>query len=764
LKIITFAIENSKVRRIRLFSLLSVLLYCSLTFAQHERDSLFRVLAASKVDTNRVNTLNELSRIYTYDNPDSSIYFATQAKETAEKIRFPKGLGNAYHRIGLTQYMQGDYDNALENWSQAFFHRKENNDFKGASSSLSNIALIYAARKQFDLAIDKYYEALEMDKQIQNVEGISRILGNIGNAFEEMGFYEKALKAQFEALSIRQKQTDKSDLAYSYMSIGNLFLNLKEWNKALEYHQLSLDHSKGHSDKRLYPIALGNIGVAYFELGETDKAISHYSESYEANIAIKRNDGAATMLTNIGVALATKGDFVAAMEYHERALKIHRELEIKRGIANTLNNIGSIHLEQKRLPLAENYFREALNIAVEIGALALQEKLFFKLYQTYLAKKDYRMALEAFTMHSQLKDSLNLDSNAKNIEQMEMRNSFEMRIAQDSLNRAHQDEVQRIALEKQDAQIEKQRSQMMLLIAVLIFAVILIYIVFSRFKSTKRQHEIIQKQKELVDTKNEEIAESIRYAQRIQKALLPDLNGIKEWVSDYFVLYKPKDIVAGDFYWMYTTEEQCFLAAADCTGHGVPGAMVSVVCNNALNRSIHEFGLNRVDEILNSTREIVVKEFEKSGYEVNDGMDISLVSFRLKNKPEDGEKIFDIEWSGANNPLWIIRKESNELEEIKGDKQPIGKFHRPFDFTRHSFQLKQGDQLYLLTDGFQDQFGGETTDGQGKKFKPKRLKQTLCELSHLSMSDKRDQLENILEEWIGNLEQVDDVCVIGVRF
>lgn len=284
-------------------------------------------------------------------------------------------------------------------------------------------------------------------------------------------------------------------------------------------------------------------------------------------------------------------------------------------------------------------------------------------------------------------------------------------------------------------------------------------------KEQKREVEI---QKELAEAKHIEIQASITYAKRIQSAILPSSKVVKKYLKESFILYKPKDIVAGDFYWMesVTSDESevmsdenkstssntqhsplVLFAAADCTGHGVPGAMVSVVCNNALNRSVREHGLTDPGEILNKTRAIVVEEFEKSDEDVKDGMDIALCSIQGNN----------LKYAGANNPLWIIR--NGEILITKANKQPIGSFRSSDPFETHSFKLQKEDTIYIFSDGYADQFGGE----KGKKFKAKAFRELLLSIQDKSMEEQKDIIDKVFEDWRGNLEQIDDVCVIGVR-
>jgi len=244
-----------------------------------------------------------------------------------------------------------------------------------------------------------------------------------------------------------------------------------------------------------------------------------------------------------------------------------------------------------------------------------------------------------------------------------------------------------------------------------------------------------------------DVTDSISYAKNIQTAILPSRKIIKKLLRESFIYYKPKDIVAGDFYWLQERNNKVLFAAADCTGHGVPGAMISVVCNNALNRSVREYDLTDPGKILDKTRDIIKEEFEKSGKEVNDGMDIALCSL-------EG---IQLKYAGALIPVWIIR--DGKIIEIKGDRQPIGKYVHQKPYTTHTLNLQKGDTIYIFSDGFVDQFGGE----KGKKFKTQPFRDLLLKIQDKIMYDQKTIIYKTFEDWKGNLEQIDDVCMIGVR-
>jgi serine phosphatase RsbU (regulator of sigma subunit)/antitoxin component YwqK of YwqJK toxin-antitoxin module len=271
------------------------------------------------------------------------------------------------------------------------------------------------------------------------------------------------------------------------------------------------------------------------------------------------------------------------------------------------------------------------------------------------------------------------------------------------------------------------------------------------YLNSKKANRILSEKNQVISQKNSEILDSITYARRIQTAILPPDRQIKSFLKNSFILYLPKDIVAGDFYWMESIDESVYFAACDCTGHGVPGAMVSVVCNNALNRALHEFGERMPGNIFDKTRQLVMENFAKSDEEVNDGMDASLCVLDINTRK--------LRWSGANNPIWIYRASEKRMQEIKPDKQAIGRGYEFAPFTTHELELEKGDIIYIFTDGYADQFGGV----KGKKLTKAKFREYMLHIAELPMETQREKLLAQHDEWRGKLEQVDDICVIGVR-
>lgn len=278
---------------------------------------------------------------------------------------------------------------------------------------------------------------------------------------------------------------------------------------------------------------------------------------------------------------------------------------------------------------------------------------------------------------------------------------------------------------------------------------LVIYVTWTFIKTRKYAETQIREQKNQIEHKNKEVTDSINYAQRIQKAILPSSNLIESYLPKSFIVYIPKDIVSGDFYWADKKEGKVFFAVADCTGHGVPGAMMSVIGQSALNRVVNEFGITKPAQMLDKLSLLVEEAFSKSGSDVRDGMDIALCSLDTKTNK--------LEFAGANNPVYILS--GNELREIKATKQPIGRFESRVAFVNNEINLNTGDMVYLFSDGIADQFGGP----DGKKFKYKRVKELLLHNQTKSHIEQKELIANEFNNWKGQNEQVDDVCIMGVK-
>ena len=305
-----------------------------------------------------------------------------------------------------------------------------------------------------------------------------------------------------------------------------------------------------------------------------------------------------------------------------------------------------------------------------------------------------------------------------------------------------------------DKSLKEQRLVRTGLIIGLVAFLLLSSLLFNRYRYKQRANLLLEKQKEIIEQKSIQITDSIDYAKTIQEAILPDDEKLNALFSEHFILYKPKAIVSGDFYWVAKKGNKIICAVADCTGHGVPGAFMSLLGHNMLENVIqHDNALNP-GEILTALNEEIVTRFSKSKERetVMHGMDIALISIDYKTRI--------LEYAGAKNALYIVR--NSELIEIKADKNStgfVGKDHSKVNFLNNSVSLQKGDMLYMFSDGFPDQKGGVAK----KKFFYQPFKDLLISIHELPPAEQKQRLDAVMVDWIGEGEQIDDILVMGIR-
>ena len=642
------------------------------------------------------------------------------------------------------------------------------------------------------------------------LKSLASSINNMGVNCEQQGNLVDAILYFHKSLKIQESLNDLEGSATTLNNIGAIYNTLGNVEKTLDYFQKSLKIREQVGDKKGIAQSLNNIGSIYYSQKELSKALNNFEKSAELYKEVNDKEGLAYTFSNIGNIYDLLNSF-KGLSYHKRSLKLREEIGDKKGRAFGLVNVAESQLINKNSKEALENAALALAISKEMGYPDNIQKSAYILSKIYKSLSDYPKALDYFELSVVMKDSIKNEESSRASYKLQTKYEFEK---QQAVKDAEHNKQMEVIAERE----AKQKIITYSIAAGLILLSVFFIFIYNRLQITKKQKSIIEEQKKLVDEKQKEILDSISYAKRIQAAILPSDRIIKQFLPESFVFYKPKDIVAGDFYWLESVKsdesrvmsnenpslithhsQPILFAAADCTGHGVPGAMVSVVCNNALNRSVREFELTNPGEILNKTREIVIQEFEKSEEEVKDGMDIALCSLQFDTdsymgdlKLKNSETIALLQYAGANNPLWIIRppviasatacpdfsgKQSLQKEQIASlplgvrndgnfdlietaaNKQPIGKYSNLTPFTTHTIELQKGDTIYIFTDGYADQFGGE----KGKKFKKSKLKELLLNIQNHSMNKQLEIIGQTFENWKGNSYQIDDVCIIGVR-
>jgi len=607
---------------------------------------------------------------------------------------------------------------------------------------------------------DSTYSIAEVQRALaqetKNKKWEAKAYNAMGAALQIRSAYPKAVEHYQKGMKIFEQLGDKSNMAGALGNIGSIYIELQKFDVALEYQLkcLKLVQEMGNLDG--VASSLNNTCVIYTNMKEFDKALLYGEQAVQMYQHLGDSHGLASGYLNLGNIYTDMGKNAEAIEKLNQALKIAITNSITTLITKCKLDLASVYTKEKDwlkvIVLATQAEREAKEQEDLDSHLAAAKYL----ANAYNKKENHKEAYKYGSLTMELTDSLNKMKNVSEIARMEAQFFYEKKAEADSLKNAEEQKMKDTLIYAKEAQIEKDRIQKIALYGGILLMLVSGGVMYNRFRFIRKQKNIIEaknketeEQKIIIEEKQKEILASISYAKRLQEAILPPRHEIAQHLPDSFILYKPKDIVAGDFYWMESRNEKVMIAAADCTGHGVPGAMVSVVCSNALNRAVNEFNISEPGKVLDKTRELVVETFERSETDVKDGMDISLCLFDLKNRT--------LQWAGANNPLWIVRK--GEILQFKPDKQAIGKVDNPTSYITHDVTLVKDDCVYIFTDGYADQFGGPN----GKKFKYHQLVELMKSISSLSIKQQQLKLEEEFNNWKGALEQVDDICVIGIR-
>lgn len=710
---------------------LALFFFSNVVFAQYSTeqqkkiDSLYHEVKTSKYDTTVAASLVGISEIMYVYHVDTLLPLCNKAIEICNK-----------------------------NLKKSNLKKSEINSFKlTMAAAYNNISYVYGNYGDINKQLEVLLIGLKIRENIDDDKGLAATLNNIGYSYKVLGDIKKAIECYDKSLKIKERIGDKKGASSTYLNMGSIYESQGEIDNALALYFKALAIQEELKDMRIKAIALNNIAYVYFQKKNYEKSFEYNFKSLQIRNEINDSKGIANSLHNIGLAYKETGKLDSALKYYMLSLHMKEEQRDSFSLPASYTNIGYLYFKKNNFQKAKTFGLKSLEIAKSTRVIHNIKEAAMLLQKIYKEEKNFKEAYKLLSLYYEIRDSIINQENKKAAIKQNLQYEYNKKLATDSIAFAKENEIKEIEIAKQKSELEAKRNQQFALFGGLFLVLLFSGFIYNRFKLSQKQKQIIEIQKNEVEEKSKEITDSITYAKRIQEAILPSRESLNETLKNGFILYKPKDIVAGDFYWMEKSmvknNEIILFAAADCTGHGVPGALVSVVCNNALNRSVREFGLTLPGEILDKTRDLVVQEFSKSGEEVKDGMDISLCSISFKEN--------SLRWAGANNPAWIIR--DGNIIEIKPNKQPIGKSENRQPFTTHQLQVQKGDTIYIFTDGFADQFGGE----KGKKFKSSQLKDFLISIQQKEMNEQKLALEECFHLWKGSLEQVDDVCVIGVR-
>ena len=683
-------------KKLALVIIIFIFFITNATSQEIKLDSVLNILE-EKHDTIKVQTLIDCYTEYEQGNILEGKKYLDKAILIAEKIDNDKWQGRVLLKYGNFYNITGDYEKAVE--------------------------YIIRSKDIFE-KLDKYQD-------------LGSAYNNLGATYEELGRYDEAMDCLIRALSMYELNTDSLNIAKTYLNLGLLYSSQEDYEKSLELYNKSLRIRERRGDKAGMALLYNNIAIVNYYLKDFDNVRSYFEKAYQMYVELGYVRQQLMALSNLAEILNIIGQKEKALEIYFKILELETELGQKGEFAQTHFLIGNLYQSRGDFANAKKHMYKSLEIAQEIGALIDIRDVYDHLTNIYKDEKNFEKALKYHELYLAFHDSIFNTEKSRQIKEIETQ--YETKKKEQLIRNLENEQI------IQNLQIKKQRIFLITFLAGFLSISIFLIILFKQIKKIRAANILLAYQKK-------QITDSIEYASRIQTAILPPGDYISKIVPDHFILYKPRDIVSGDFYWITHKDNKVVIAAVDCTGHGVPGAFMSMLGFAFLNEIVNKEIELKASSILNQLRDYVKASLHQTGKddEAKDGMDIALCVIDLDN--------LKMQYSGAYNPLYLIRNQ--KLISLKADRMPIGIYLvEKESFTNHEMEIQKGDIIYIFTDGYIDQFGGLNA----RKFKLAPFKDLLISIKEKPMKEQKQILEQKFSDWRGSHEQIDDVLVMGIK-
>jgi len=617
---------------------------------------------------------------------------------------------------------------------------------------------------------------------------------------------DKSLSFANEALRQSINISDSNLIAESYYEVGNAYYMLSKDDISMDYFLKALEISKRIGNLTILTKTQNSIGILYGFQGDTEKGLFYinsacktlksindtvryakslkllgwlYDRRKEYKIAIKNliecisitKDSDPMAYNLLGEAYNGINDYTNATLNAQKGLDLFIDKGDINGQGESHNLIGNINFKKENYNKALYHFNQQYKCAQILKATRDMIEAQLHISETYAALHQYNKAYEHHLLYSVLNDSITGHSNIK-----EVQLKYDKQL--DSLMQKNQITLNKETIARKDAENKSQRLILYTFVGGLLILLIFSFLLLRIYLQKKRANIVLSQQKEEITTQRDEIeaqrdtlnvqnnilseqkkeiTDSINYAKRIQQAVLPSIEFTNSIMGENLILFKPKDIVSGDFYFFDKRRNNLLIAVADCTGHGVPGGFMSMLGISYLQEVITKEDILTAGNVLNLLRDYIIHSLQQRGVsgEQKDGMDLVFCALNLDT--------LELQYAGANNPLYIFHNQTKELSEIAPDKMPVAIHENMKPYTNHKIQLQKGDTIYLMSDGYEDQFGGP----KGKKFLSKNIKQLITDNANKSLTEQKRILESTLDNWMNNggktYDQTDDITVVGMR-
>lgn len=722
-----------------------------------------------------------------------------QALDAAKKYSYPKGKAQTLLGFGQVQSAQSNYDKALRYYAKALKISQQINYQTGISNVYNNMGIIASNRGNYTKALEYYLKALKIKQQLDHKKEIATMYNNIGIVHFNQGNYSQALKQHLNSLKIKTQLNDKPSMSMSYNNISLVYLEQGDPKKALEYQFKSLGIKEELGSKLRMSTNYTNIGFIYSQQKKYELALEYYFKSLKINLKRADKRDISNDYDNIGEAYLAQKKYDGALSYLNKSLSISLKLGNKSLASTVFIALGKTYTALKDYPKAIAYLNKGIALATEIGKPTSAKDGYEILTQVYQIKGNYKAAFETHVLFKQMTDSLLNNENTKKITRLAANHEFQLE--KDSL------QIKQVAL---NAQLEKEkltsnfRRNISILVSLgLVAMIILAFFIYrsrqqqkqTNIQLTKQKKELqtqkaelqeqkkeLHQQSEELMTMNEELqqsqeeitaqrddieqkkmllgkqhhklTQSVKAALTIQKAILPVAEQMLNGFDEHFVIYKPKDVVSGDFYWIGEVNNKRIVGAIDCTGHGIPGAFMSMIGFTILNDIVNTKKVSNPSIILEMLRTRVPRVLKQQESGDKNGMD---AAFTVLEEVENNQ--IQVSFAGAKRPLWYVAANGSGLNIIKGTNVSIGfTSDESRTIINHTLLCNKGTLIYLGSDGFADQ-----NDSKRIKFGSKNLQKLVYQNHTLPLVQQQQALENALADHMQDTEQRDDILLVGIK-
>ena len=731
-------------------------------------DSLLRDLENAVSDIEKVHILNKISNAYTFINQDSVLYYSHQALQKARSINYDQGMTDAYMNIALfyCNYRHYSEDSTNFYFQRALDIHRAHEDSAKMGLAFLNLGETYYHNDNYPLAIKYCMEAKEIYEQANYKAELAEVLSMICEIYNFMGNNELAIDHCVQSLRLFDELAMDEGKAELIKTMGSVHYDMKDYPKAETYLLKAAEIAQNNNNSYTLSSAYLGLGEVALKKENFDSALFYFEKALAIDEKNEEEKGISDSYYRIGKTYVLQGKYEEALDLLERSLELAEKYGDQLLQAEVLLEIGKAFYNLEQFDATITFLQQSKNLAEKIQAILVMRDCYQELAKYYNKIGDLETALVYFKLIILTDEKMYEETAAKRIAEIETKYDLE-----------NKDKI--IRLLEQDQELQRLEAEQRELINYgLVIGIIIItslgVVLFNQVRLTKRtnrelekKNEAIFQQKEKIEGQRDEIAiksalleensqnitDSIQYAKKIQLSLLPERTHIKDFFPDSFVFFRPKDIVSGDFYWLNTFDNKVIIAALDCTGHGVPGAFMTLLANSLLNQLVIENRINAPNvmlSVLDSKIKQALHQQNGMGSTIADGMDMAVCMIDLNT--------LEVCYSGARMPVYYTQ--DGCIQQLDGNRYSLGgnDYTEKF-FTNQFVQLSRGEMLYLASDGFQDQFGGS----RDRKFMRKKFRHLLAGIQHLPTSQQYKNVEQIYDEWRGKQPQTDDVMVVGIR-